>query len=60
MLLSEIYERYLGRFTLQRAPISHLISHLAHQSQELSPLNPIINDTFSMYRCLYSSGPRAL
>ncbi|KAK0434815.1 putative peptide synthetase [Armillaria borealis] len=36
MLLSEIYERYLGRFTLQRAPISHLISHLAHQSQELS------------------------
>ncbi|KAK0185195.1 putative peptide synthetase [Armillaria mellea] len=36
MLLSEISERYLGRFTLQRAPISHLISHLAHQSQELS------------------------
>ncbi|KAG7451863.1 putative peptide synthetase [Guyanagaster necrorhizus] len=36
MLLSEIYERYLGCFTLQRAPISRLISHLAHQSQELA------------------------
>ncbi|KAK0209228.1 putative peptide synthetase [Desarmillaria ectypa] len=34
MLLSEIYERYLGRFTLQRPPISRLIGHLAHQSQE--------------------------